>query len=175
MNFTIVERKMKVDDGLRKYALRKVEKLDRYFHQDSDATLTFSELRGKQTVEITVRQAGLVVRAEETTTDMFASVDGAITSIERQIRKHKTRLERRLREGAFDKMAEQHAALTEDSFPIIRHKQFEVQPMSVDEAILQMNLIDHQFYFFRNADNNNIHAVVYKRAAGGYGLIEGEE
>ena len=93
MKFTIVERKMKIDDDLRQYALRKVEKLDRYFHQDSDTTLTFSELRGKQTVEITVRQAGLVVRAEETTTDMFASVDGAISSIERQIRKHKTRLE----------------------------------------------------------------------------------
>ena len=82
MKFTIVERKMKIDDDLRQYALRKVEKLDRYFQQDSDTTLTFSELRGKQTVEITVRQAGLVVRAEETTTDMFASVDGAISSID---------------------------------------------------------------------------------------------
>ena len=167
MKFTIVERKIKIEDELRQYALRKVEKLDRYFQQDSDTTITFSELRGKQPVEITVRQVGLVVRAEETTTDMYASVDGAISSIERQIRKHKTRLEKRLREGAFDKMAEQKAALTEEDF--------DVEPMSVDEAILQMNLLDHQFYFFRNADNDNIHAVVYKRAAGGYGLIEGEE
>ena len=160
MKFTIVERKIKIEDELRQYALRKVEKLDRYFQQDSDTTITFSELRGKQTVEITVRQVGLVVRAEETTTDMYASVDGAISSIERQIRKHKTRLEKRLREGAFD---------------VVRRKRFDVKPMSVDEAILQMNLLDHQFYFFRNADNDNIHAVVYKRAAGGYGLIEGEE
>ena len=116
MKFTIVERKMKIDDDLRQYALRKVEKLDRYLHQDSDTTLTFSELRGKQTVEITVRQTGLVVRAEETTTDVFASVDGAVSSIERQIRKHKTRLEKRLREGAFDKIAEQQAALSEEDF-----------------------------------------------------------
>ena len=164
MKFTIVERKIKIEDELRQYALRKVEKLDRYFQQDSDTTITFSELRGKQTVEITVRQVGLVVRAEETTTD-----------IERQIRKHKTRLEKRLREGAFDKMAEQKAALTEEDFDVVRRKRFDVKPMSVDEAILQMNLLDHQFYFFRNADNDNIHAVVYKRAAGGYGLIEGEE
>ena len=78
MKFTIVERKIKIEDELRQYALRKVEKLDRYFQQDSDTTITFSELRGKQTVEITVRQVGLVVRAEETTTDMYASVDGAI-------------------------------------------------------------------------------------------------
>ena len=83
MKFTIVERKIKIEDELRQYALRKVEKLDRYFQQDSDTTITFSELRGKQTVEITVRQVGLVVRAEETTTDMYASVDGAISSIER--------------------------------------------------------------------------------------------
>ena len=116
MKFTIVERKMKIDDDLRAYALRKVEKLDRYFQQDSDTTLTFSELRGKQTVEVTVRQVGLVVRAEETTSDMFASVDGAVSSIERQIRKHKTRLEKRLREGAFDKIAEQQAAFAEDDF-----------------------------------------------------------
>ncbi len=175
MKFTIVERKMKIKDELRQYALRKVEKLDRYFRQDSDATLTFSELRGKQTVEITVRQGSLVVRAEETTTDMFASVDGAISSIERQIRKHKTRLEKRLREGAFDKMAEQQAALMEDTFDVVRHKRFEVQAMSVEEAILQMNLLDHQFYFFRNSDDSNIYAVVYKRAEGGYGLIEGDE
>ena len=79
MKFTIVERKIKIEDELRQYALRKVEKLDRYFQQDSDTTITFSELRGKQTVEITVRQVGLVVRAEETTTDMYASVDGAIS------------------------------------------------------------------------------------------------
>ena len=134
MKFTIVERKIKIEDELRQYALRKVEKLDRYFQQDSDTTLTFSELRGKQTVEITVRQVGLVVRAEETTTDMYASVDGAISSIERQIRKHKTRLEKRLREGAFDKMAEQKAALTEEDFDVVRRKRFDVKPMSVDDG-----------------------------------------
>ena len=175
MKFTIVERKMKIDDDLRTYALRKVEKLDRYFQQDSDTTLTFSELRGKQTVEVTVRQVGLVVRAEETTSDMFASVDGAVSSIERQIRKHKTRLGKRLREGAFDKIAEQQAALAEDDFDVVRRKRFDVKPMSVEEAILHMNLLDHQFYFFRNSENDNTHAVVYKRAAGGYGLIESEE
>ena len=175
MKFTIVERKMKIDDDLRAYALRKVEKLDRYFQQDSDTTLTFSELRGKQTVEVTVRQVGLGVRAEETTSDMFASVDGAVCSIERQIRKLKTRLEKRLREGAFDKIAEQQAALAEDDFDVVRRKRFDVKPMSVEEAILQMNLLDQQFYFIRNSENDNTHDVVYKRAAGGKLLIESED
>ena len=171
MKFTIVERKMKIDDDLRAYALRKVEKLDRYFQQDSDTTLTFSELRGKQTVEVTVRQVGLVVRAEETTSDMFASVDGAVSSIERQIRKHKTRLEKRLREGAFDKIAEQQAALAEDDFDVVRRKRFDVKPMSVEEAILQMNLIGHSFFAFRNEEKDGAFSVVYRRNDGGYGVL----
>ena len=171
MKFTIVERKMKIDDDLRAYALRKVEKLDRYFQQDSDTTLTFSELRGKQTVEVTVRQVGLVVRAEETTSDMFASVDGAVSSIERQIRKHKTRLEKRLREGAFDKIAGQQAALAEDDFDVVRRKRFDVKPMSVEEAILQMNLIGHSFFAFRNEEKDGAFSVVYRRNDGGYGVL----
>lgn len=89
MKFTIVERKTKISDDLRNYAMKKVEKLDRYFSTDSSSVLTFSELKGRQTVELTVKQGALVVRAEETTTDMFASVDGAINRIERQIRKIK--------------------------------------------------------------------------------------
>ena len=174
MKFTFVERKTKVSDDLRAYAMKKVEKLDRYFQTDATSTITFSELKGRQTVEITVNNDGMIVRAEETTTDMFASVDGAINHIERQIRKNKTRLEKRLRAGAFEKMAAQNAEVDEDKFEVIRHKRFEVQEMSVDEAILQMNLLGHQFFFFKNADNENTPAVIYTRAAGGYGLIESE-
>lgn len=173
MKFTIVERKTKISDELRDYAMRKVEKLDRYFNTDSSSTLTFSELKGRQTVELTVKQGALVVRAEETTTDMFASLDGAINRIERQIRKNKTRLEKRLRQGAFEKAAA-HMVEMEEPFEVVRRKHFQVEAMSIDEAILQMNLLDHQFYFFRNADAGDRYAVLYKRANGGYGLIEGD-
>ena len=177
MKFTIVERKIKIEDELRQYALRKVEKLDRYFQQDSDTTITFSELRGKQTVEITVRQVGLVVRAEETTTDMYASVDGAISSIERQIRKHKTRLEKRLRKDAFDAYPEESYFIPESdeeeepSYQLVRTKRFFFRPMSIDEAILQMNLVNHTFFAFRNEDDGGAFSVVYKRKDGGYGII----
>ncbi len=174
MKINIVERKLRIKDDLRDYAVKKVGKLDRYFQSDATSTITFSELKGRQTVEITVNNKSMIVRAEETTTDMFASVDGAINHIERQIRKNKTRLSKRLREGAFEKMAAQEAELEEDTFEVVRHKRFEVEQMSVDEAILQMNLIGHQFFFFKNADNNDAPAVIYKRAAGGYGLIESE-
>lgn len=175
MKITIVERKMQISDELRDYATKKVTKLDRYFHKDTSATITFSELKGRQTAEVTVRHNGMVFRAEETTTDMFASVDGMIRSIERQIRKNKTRLEKRLREGAFDKIAANEANLSdyvEETYDIIRRKRFDVVPMTVEEAILQMNLLGHQFFFFKNAESDDAPAVIYKRAAGGYGLIE---
>ena len=174
MKFTIVERKAKISDDLRAYSTKKVQKLDRYFPDDSDATLTFTELKGKQTVEVTIKRGGMIYRAEETTSDMYGSIDGAVAKLERQIRKHKTRLEKRLRDGAFEKAAAQSAELESDDFDVTRHKTFVVKPMSVEEAMLQMDLLGHQFFFFRNADNDNVHAVVYKRANGGYGLIESE-
>lgn len=175
MKITIVERKMQISDELRAYATKKVTKLDRYFQKDTSATITFSELKGRQTAEVTVRHNGMVFRAEETTTDMFASVDGMIRSIERQIRRNKTRLEKKLREGAFDKAAANEASMAdyvEDDYDVIRRKRFDVVPMSVEEAILQMNLLGHQFFFFKNAEEDDTPAVIYKRAAGGYGLIE---
>lgn len=175
MKITIVERKMQISDELRAYATKKVTKLDRYFQKDTSATITFSELKGRQTAEVTVRHSGMVFRAEETTTDMFASVDGMIQSIEKQIRRNKTRLEKKLREGAFDKIAANEASIAdyvEDKYDVIRRKRFDVVPMTVEEAILQMNLLGHQFFFFKNAENDDIPAVIYKRAAGGYGLIE---
>lgn len=175
MNITIVERKMQISEELRAYAIKKVTKLDRYFQKDTSATITFSELKGRQTAEVTVRHNGMVFRAEETTTDMFASVDGMIQSIEKQIRRNKTRLEKRLRAGAFDKAAANEASMAEyveDKYDVIRRKRFDVVPMTVEEAILQMNLLGHQFFFFKNAEEDDVPAVIYKRAAGGYGLIE---
>ena len=175
MKITIVERKMQISDELRDYAIKKVTKLDRYFQKDTSATITFSELKGRQTTEVTVYYNGIVFRAEETTTDMFASVDGMIRSIERQIRKNKTRLEKKLREGAFDKAAANEASMAEyveDNYDVVRRKKFDVVPMSVEEAILQMNLLGHQFFFFKNAESDDAPAVIYKRADGGYGLIE---
>ncbi|MDO5548698.1 MAG: ribosome-associated translation inhibitor RaiA [Eubacteriales bacterium] len=175
MKITIVERKMQASEQLRDYTTKKVSKLERYFQKDTSAVVTFSEIKGRQTAEITVRHSGMVFRAEETTTDMFASVDGMISSIERQIRKNKTRLEKRLRNGAFEKASANEAGMAEyieDPYDVVRRKKFDVLPMSVEEAILQMNLLGHQFFFFLNAEEGDAPAVIYKRASGGYGLIE---
>ena len=175
MKITIVERKIKISEEKREYIMEKVEKLDRYFQKDASAVVTLSELRGKLIAEVTIKHSGIVFRAQESTTDLYASMDGAIDHIERQIRKNKTRLEKKLREGAFDKMAANEASIaeyTEDAYEVVRRKKFDVVPMNVDEAILQMNMLGHQFFFFKNAEEDDEPAVIYKRADGGYGLIE---
>ena len=129
-------------------------------------------------MELTVHGAGTWFRAKESTSDMFASVDAAVATIEGQIRKNKTRLARRLRQDAFTRSVEETSFAPEekeDDFSIVRVKKFPMRPMSREEAVLQMNLLEHSFFAFRDADNDGAFAVVYKRNDGGYGLIEEEE
>ena len=115
-------------------------------------------------------------RASELTNDMYASIDSACALIERQIRKNKTRLEKKLREGAFEReikpdyISEEETEEPEE-FQIVRTKRFSLKPMTPQEAILQMNLLEHQFFAFINMEDNDSFAVVYKRKQGGYGLI----
>ena len=176
MKITFTEKKVDVSDSLRAYAEKKLSKLDRYFKTDGEARVSFSLERGRHTVEITVFYESMVYRASESTNDMYASVDAAVAYIERQIHKYKTRLEKRLRQGAFERSAAAHRedpqVAEEQEFVIVRKKQFNMKPMTPEEAILQMNLIDHQFFAFRNFENNGVFAIVYRRNDGGYGLIE---
>jgi putative sigma-54 modulation protein len=177
MRFTIHERKIKVPEDIKNYAEKKLGKLDRYFQEDSDVSITFSELKGRQTVEVTIKQSGVIFRAEKTTTDLAASIDEAVLHLERQIRKHKTRLGKRIREDAADKAQMQGKMMDEamqDDEGIERRKKFVVKPMTVDEAIMQMELLEHQFFVFRNAEDGDTFSVIYKRTNGGFGLIESE-
>ena len=177
MKFTFTEKKMGSSDLLRAYAEKKVSKLDRYFKREVEAQVTFSIERGRYRAEITIRDGGFFYRASELTQDMYASVDSAVAAIERQLRRNKTRLEKRLREGALEQRdaVPDFAASAEeeedDTYEIVRTKHFAYQTMSVDEAVLQMNLLDHTFFVFRNADEDGRVSVVYRREQGGYGLI----
>ena len=182
MKFTFAEKKMDSSEELRAYAEKKIGKLDRFFKTEAEAFVTFSLERGRFRAEITIHNNGLYYRASELTNDMYASVDSGVAAIERQIRRNKTRLEKRLRDGALVERdavpafapAEEEA---DEEFKIVRSKRFSIQPMSPEEAILQMNLLDHEFFVFRNMDAEDAIAVVYKRKQGGYGLIcdDGEE
>ena len=154
-------------------------KLDRYFKADAEAAIVFSVEKDRNQVEVTVRSGGTVYRVSESTSDMFASIDAAVSSIERQIRKNKARLEKRLRENAFERTVDEQSSFVpdepEEEFKVVRTKKFPIRPMSVEEAILQMNLVDHTFFAFRDADADGAFAVVYRRNDGGYGLIADEQ
>ena len=139
MKFTFIEKKMAPSDSLRAYAEKKVSKIDRLFRTESEANVTFSTERGRFTAEITIKNNGTFFRAHETTSDMYASVDSAVATIE-----------------------------------IVRRKRFPIKPMSVEEAILQMDLLEHTFFVFRDVAADGAVSVVYRRKNGGYGLISDE-
>ena len=178
MKFTFTEKKMDSSDELRAYAERKIGKLDRFFKTEAEAFVTFSIERGRFRAEITIKNNGMYYRANELTNDMYASIDSGVAAIERQIRKNKTKLAKRIREGALEKYAEEAAYIAPveeedepDEFNIVRSKQFSIKPMSAQEAILQMNMLGHDFFVFRKDDADGPIAVVYRRKSADYGLI----
>ena len=175
MKFQYSEKKVKLPGNVHAYAEKKVMKLARYFEEDAQALVVFSVEKNRNNVELTVHGAGTWFRAHESTSDMFASIDAAVGTIEGQIRKNKTRLARRLRQDAFTRSAEETSFVAEEKeedLSIVRIKKFHFCPMSRDEAVLQMNLLEHNFFAFRDEDNNGAFAVVYRRNDGGYGLLE---
>ena len=179
MKFQYSEKKVKLPGNVHAYAEKKVMKLARYFEEDAEALVVFSVEKNRNKVELTVHGAGTWFRARESTSDMFASIDAAVGTIEGQIRKNKTRLARRLRKDAFvravDAEETSFTESTEDELDIVRVKSFYFKPMTREEAVLQMNLLEHNFFAFRDEDNGGSFAVVYRRNDGGYGVIDDVE
>ena len=180
MKFVFTDKKINLPASVHAYAEKKVGKLDRYFREDATAAVTFSVEKDRNKVEITVRSGSTILRVSESTSDMFASIDSAVTMLERQIRKNKTRLEKRLRQGAFERAVSVDEGSfapiePEEEYEIVRTKTFSIKPMTREEAILQMNLLSHDFFAFKDEAAGGAFAVVYRRKDGGYGLIEDEE
>ena len=173
MKFTFTEKRMDATPAMKEYAEKKISKIDKYFKTESEAFVTFSTERGRYIAEVTIKNNGMFYRVKETTSDMCASTDSAVASIERQIRKNKTRLEKRLRTDAFEREVQSPVddEAEDEEFRIVRNKRFSIKPMSPEEAILQMNLLGHEFFVFKNTDSDDAISVVYKRRQGGYGLI----
>ena len=176
MKFQFREKKIKLPGNVHAYAEKKVMKLARYFEEDAEALIVFSAEKNRNKVELTVHGAGTWFRASESTSDMFASIDAAVGTIEGQIRKNKTRLARRLKQDAFVRTVQEETSFVpetaEDDLSIVKAKKFYFRPMTREEAVLQMNLLGHNFFAFRDEDNGGSFAVVYKRNEGGYGLID---
>ncbi len=170
MKITVIGRKCTPRDSFKEHAEKKLKKIDRFFGDSATAKVTATVEKSSQTVEITVMNEGMIFRAQAKAENMNEALDDCVDLLIRQIRKNKTKLEKRLRSGAFDDYAGLEVE-EETEFELVRTKTVPVKPQSVDEAILQMNLLGHQFYVFLNSSTETL-AVVYRREDGGYGLIE---
>ena len=181
MKFVFTDKKVSLPNYIHSYAEKKVGKLDRFFKEDATAAITFSIEKDRNQVEVTIRSSGTIFRVSESSSDMRASIDAAVASLERQFRKNKSRLEKRLRQGAFERTIDEAEVASfvpdgpeEGEYRIVRTKTFPIKPMTQEEAILQMNLLGHSFFAFRNEDADGSFAVVYRRNDGDYGIIEDE-
>lgn len=176
MKITVTGKNIEVTDALRDTVIRKISKLDKYFNPDVETQVTLSVQKNHHIIEVTIPFDGVILRGEESTDDMYASIDKVLDKLERQILKHKTRLERKLRENSLKGVdVKPGEAEDEEEYEplVVRTKKFAIKPMPVDEAILQMDLLGHSFFVFLNADTEEVN-VVYKRKDGRYGLIEPE-
>ena len=172
MKVTVIGRQMNVWDEMKLLIEEKLAKLDKYFSDECSATATLSSKHNKKCLEITIVSAGTIFRSEVQDETFRNALDRAIYAIERQIRKNKTRLAKRLRSEAFESVTfETGEDFEEEPEFKIRRKDFALKPMSVEEAIMQMNLLEHEFFVYKDDQTNEV-AVVYKRKDGAYGLIE---
>lgn len=175
MKISISGRKVNLKENFKDLAKKKLSRFDRIFKEDAEANVVVTVERNHQIVEITIQQPGMMCRAEASNVEMNDALDQVISSLGRQIRKNKTKLEKEIHSEALDKYVQDYLnteePADESEYKIVRTKHFFVKPLSVEEAILQMNLLEHQFFMFRDVDSGEIN-VVYKRKNGDYGLLE---
>ncbi len=173
MKTTILLRQVTITDDVRKLIEKKIAKLDKFFLDSAEAFVTLSKKREKEILELTISAGGSLFRSEVEGPTFCHAIDTAVNVIERQIRKNKTRLEKKLREGAFldGGAADIPEVVEEETEFKIRKKTFDLKPMTTEEAIMQMNLLGHEFFVFEDQETGEI-CVVYKRKDGTYGLIE---
>ena len=178
MNIQFVGKNVEVTDALKEVTEKKLSKLEKYFQESISGNVTFSTQKNNKTIEVTIDIPGTIIRAEETSDDMYASIDKSVDVLERQIRKYKTRLQKKYKEGQtirFENVVPLQQEEEENDKPnIVRTKRFSVKPMNSEEAILQMELLGHNFFVFRDGETDQI-GVIYKRKDGDYGLIEPQE
>ncbi|OEH86772.1 ribosomal subunit interface protein [Desulfuribacillus stibiiarsenatis] len=181
MKYNLRGHNVEITDALKDYVEKKLGRIEKYFDTPpaTDVQVTLRVLRADHTVEVTLPLNGMIIRAEETSNDMYASIDLVGEKLERQIRKYKTRVNRRFENQGIRNLFKDFAPTVDEKeekdedFSVVKTKSFGVKPMVVEEAILQMNLIGHDFYVFLNAEEDAVN-VVYKRRNGQYGLIKPE-
>lgn len=175
MKITYVARKVNLRDNFKERVERKLQKLEKIFSDSAEATVVVTLEKNRQTVEITIWDNAMVYRAESTMPEMNDALDKVVDMLARQLRKHKTRLEKRIKTGSLDDLFADDSAVESDTeegeLSLVRKKQIPIKPISEEEAILQMEMTNHKFYMFRNADTGEVN-VVYVRDDGAFGLLE---
>lgn len=171
---TVRGKNIDITPALKDYVEKRVGKITKYFDTLGEITVVLTVAKGRHIVEVTVPVNGMLLRGEESTTDMYASIDLVIEKLEKQIDKYKTKIARKLRSGAFKgDLPTEARDHDRDEFEVVKIKRFAIKPMTTEEAITQMNLINHDFFVFTNAETEDVN-VIYRRKDGGYGLIEPE-
>ena len=174
MNYTVSGKNIEVTAGLKEAVIDKLSKLERYFTPDTEVNVTLSVEKDRQRIEVTIPIKGTIIRAEQVSTDMYASIDLVEAILERQLRKYKNKIvDQKQSAMALSQVFLEEETGGEDEIQIVRSKRFAVKPMDVEEACVQMELLGHDFFVFRNAETDEVN-VVYKRKGNTYGLIEPE-
>lgn len=174
MRYTITGKNIEVTEGLKSAIYDKIGKLERYFSRDTDVIVTLSVEKERQKIEVTIPVKGSIIRSEQTSTDMYVSIDLVEEVIERQLKKYKNKIiDQKQANAAFSDAYVQEEMDDPEEVKIIRTKRFAMKPMDPEEACVQMELLGHNFYVFRSSETDEVN-VVYKRKGGTYGLIEPE-
>ncbi|MCI9559881.1 ribosome-associated translation inhibitor RaiA [Clostridiaceae bacterium] len=174
MRYTITGRNINVTPGIRRAVEEKIGKLDRYFNPDTEVIVTLSVQKDKQKIEVTIPVKGNIIRAEESSSDMYVSIDLVEEVIERQLKKYKNKIiDKKQSAQSFSDFFINEEAEDEEEIQIVKTKRFGIKPMDPEEACVQMELLNHNFYVFLNAETEEVN-VVYKRKGHSYGLIEPE-
>ena len=174
MKFIIIGRNIDITEGLKSAVQEKLGKLERYFTPETEIHVTLSVEKDRQKIEVTIPVKGNIIRSEQVSSDMYVSIDLVEEVIERQLRKYKTKIVNQQQAGGnFQKEFVEDEFLEDEEVNIIRTKKFGIKPMYPEDACLQMELLGHNFYVFRDAETDEVN-VVYKRKGNTYGLIEPE-
>ena len=174
MKYIISGKNIDVTEGLRDAIYEKIGKLERYFTEDTEVHVTFSVEKERHKIEVTIPMKGNIILAEEESTDMYVSIDLVEEIIERQLRKYKNKIiEKKQAAHSLSQAFAEEEIVDEEEIEIIRSKRFAIKPMDPEEACVQMELLGHDFYVFRNSETDEVN-VVYRRKKNSYGLIEPE-
>lgn len=175
MKLTFAAKSMTLTDSIQAYAEKKAAKLNKYFNENAEAAFRFTEEKSNRyKAELTINERSLILRAEEASDDLYACIDRVMDKIVRQLRKHRTKLEKKLKEGAFEIPEELPVTEEEEEHKVVRTKTFAVKPMDVEDAVAELELLGHSFYLFKNAETETVCAV-YRRADDDYGLLIPED